>query len=240
MRVLSKYQHITQKCSVLLFTIYEKKKSVSKRFLSRLLFSIAGILLPITLIWGSSALQSLQPLPSNVSSQSLSIIQPAIATEVSNGDAALAAKIAKVFISACPIAEPGDNNAREQCAQKLAKNEILRESMAKEVRWGGQKELGHFHFNDSKTTTFDPLVLRRLYLSTYMFSGEPKIEQVDKLTVLHLPVYFRNQLDSGSFPYPFWHSEKKWDSYQRTTEVLLMIENGKLQGGLRGCLKRVG
>jgi hypothetical protein len=210
---------------------------VSKRLLSRLLFSIAGIILPIILMWGSSTLQSRQSASSHISLQSLSLIQPVTATEVSNRDAILATKIAKVLISACPIAEPGDNNAREQCAQKLANSQILRDSMATEVRWGGQKELGHFNLVDSKTTTFNPLVLRRLYLSTYMFSGEPKIEQVDKLTVIHLPVRFRNKLDSGSFPYPFWHSDKKWDSYQKTTEVLLMLENGKIQGGLRSAEK---
>jgi hypothetical protein len=102
---------------------------------------------------------------------------------------------------------------------------------------GGQKELGNFNLKDSKTTTFNPLVLRRVYLSTYMFSGESKIERKGDITVIHLPARFRNQLDSGSFPYPFWHSEKKWDSYQKTTEILLMMENGKIKGGLRSAEK---
>jgi hypothetical protein len=211
---------------------------MSKRVLSRFLYSIAGIFLPIILMWGFSTIQSLSSAPKSSSSQLSSLItQPALATEASNKEVVLAEKIAKVFISACPIADPGDNKAREQCAQKLAKNQLLRDSMLQEVRWGGQKELGHFKLSDSKTTTFNPLVLRRLYLSTYMFTGAPKIEQIEKLTVIHLPVKFRNQLDSGSFPYPFWHSEKKWDSYQKTTEVLLMLENGKVQGGLRSAQK---
>jgi hypothetical protein len=211
---------------------------VSKRLLSRLLYSIAGIFLPITLIWGFSTIQSLQSSPTIVSSQLESLVtQPATASEVRNKEVVLAEQIARVFVSSCPIADPGDDKARQQCAAKLAKSQLLRDSMPNEVKWGGQKELGHFKLSDSKTTTFNPLVLRRLYLSTYMFSGQPKIEQVDKLTVIHLPVKFRNQLDSGTFPYPFWHSEKKWDSYQKTTEVLLMIENGKIQGGLRSAQK---
>ncbi len=211
---------------------------MSKRLLSILLYLIAGIFLPVVIIWGFSAIKSLPPSPSVASSQSSSLVtQPEIATKVSNSDVVLAEKIAKVFISACPIAESGDNIAREQCAEKLAKNQILRDSMPNEVRWGGQKELDHFNLSESKTTTFNPLVLRRLYLSTYMFIGEPKIQQVNNLTVVHLPVKFRNQLDSGFFPYPFWHSEKKWDSYQKTTEILLMIENGRLKGALRSAQK---
>jgi hypothetical protein len=113
----------------------------------------------MTLIWGFSSIQSLSSAPSFVSSQLSSVVtQPVIATEASNKEVVLAGKIAKVFTSTCPIAEPGDNKAQELCAQKLSKNELLRDSMSKEVRWGGQKELGHFNLKDSKTTTFNPLV----------------------------------------------------------------------------------
>jgi hypothetical protein len=113
---------------------------MSKRLLYRLLFSIAGIILPITLIWGSSTIQSLETSSSLISLASLpSLVQPVTATEVSNDDTVLAGKIAKAFLSACPLAEPGDNNQREQCANKLAKSQILREVMPNEVRWGGAK-----------------------------------------------------------------------------------------------------
>jgi hypothetical protein len=116
---------------------------MSKRFLSRLLFSIAGIILPITLIWGSSTFQSLNASSSDFSIESVpSIVQPAIATEVSSDDdTILAGKVAKVFLSACPLTEPGDNIQREQCANKLAKSKILQQLMPDEVRWGGKKSL---------------------------------------------------------------------------------------------------
>jgi hypothetical protein len=198
------------------------------------MYAIAGVFFPITFIWLLSTIQSPQSSPNIASSRVESLVtQSASASEVLSKEVVLAEQIAKVFASSCPISDPGDDKARQQCATKLAKNQLLRDSMPNEVKWGGQKELGHFKLSESKTTTFNPLVLRRLYLSTYMYTGKPKIEQVDKLTVIHLPVQFRNQLDSGSFPYPFWHSEKKWDSYQKTTEVLLMMESGKIQGGLR-------
>jgi hypothetical protein len=113
---------------------------MSRRFLSRLLFSIAGIILPITLIWGSSTFQSLKALSNHVLVESVSsIVQPATAKEVSNDDTVLATKVAKVFLSACPLAEPGDTIQHEQCANKLAKSKVLQQLMPSEVRWGGAK-----------------------------------------------------------------------------------------------------
>jgi hypothetical protein len=96
--------------------------------------------MPIALVWGSSAFQSLKSSSSNILVESLpSIFQPAIAIEVSNDDNILAGKVIKVFLSACPLAEPGDNIQHEQCANKLAKSNTLQQLMPDEVRWGGKK-----------------------------------------------------------------------------------------------------
>jgi hypothetical protein len=113
---------------------------MSKRFISRLIFSIAGIILPITLIWGSSPFPSLNASSSDVLLKSLpSIVTPATAAEVSNNDTILAERVAKVFLSACPLAEPGNNIQHEQCANKLAKSKTLQQLMPNEVHWGGKK-----------------------------------------------------------------------------------------------------
>jgi hypothetical protein len=53
--------------------------------------------------------------------------------------------------------------------------------------------------------------------------------------VLHLPCQFRNELDPGAYPCPFWHSQKKWESYERAVELLLVIENGKIIGAYRSA-----
>jgi hypothetical protein len=198
---------------------------VSRRFISKIIFLIAGIILPIVMIWSCSNNQSINQSINQSPSQVIS------------KDVNLATRIGKGIIESCPTVDSGDSKAQEQCAQKLAKFDLMRDSMAKEVLWGGQKELGNFNLKDSNTTYFDPLIFRRLYLSTFMFSGEPKIEEKDKLTVIHLPVTFRNKLDAGMFPYPFWHSDKKWTSYHQATEILLMMENGKIRGGLRSANK---
>jgi hypothetical protein len=57
----------------------------------------------------------------------------------------------------------------------------------------------------------------------------------DGLTIVHLPVRFRNELEPGSYPYPFWHSEKKWDSYQLSRELLLVFQGGKWVAAMRAA-----
>ena len=204
------------------------------RFRSKLLFFLASIVLPIALAWGCSSIlpTSQSSLPGNEvptsTTQSAAVNTKAVQ---------LATEIAKGIIAACPIADPGDDNAHNQCADKLSNLEPLRNAMVKEVRWGGQKEAGKYALKENHTTSFDPLVWRRTYLSTFMFSGEPKVEQKGDLTIVHLPVQFRNKLDAGAFPYPFWHSHKKWTSYQQAKEVMLIMKDGQVQAALRSADK---
>jgi hypothetical protein len=76
-----------------------------------------------------------------------------------------------------------------------------------------------------------------MYLSLFMFPGGYRIQEVGTYTVLHLPYRFRGGLDIGAYPYPFWHSKKKWDSYQLSTELLLVFEKGKIIAGYRSELQ---
>lgn len=197
------------------------------RFRSKLLVFLAGIILPIALIWGCS---------SGFSGNQTSTA-PTESNAIESKALAFATELGKSIIAACPIANPGDDDARNLCADKLAKLEILRNAMAKEVLWGGQKEVGKYALKENHTTSFDPLVWRRTYLSTFMFSGEPRVEQKDDLTIVHLPVQFRNKLDAGAFPYPFWHSHRKWSSYQQAKEVMLIMKDGEVRGALRSAEK---
>ena len=151
-------------------------------------------------------------------------------------DIELAQKVGKEIIAACPIVADSKNlDAYNLCSEKLSHLSILRNTMSTPFLWGAQKQSGNYNIKDSTTTELDPLVWRRIYLATFMFKGEPKVEQVNNLIVIHLPTQFRNQLDIGNYPYPFWHSSKKWDSYQRTTELLLFMEQDKFKGGLRSA-----
>jgi hypothetical protein len=150
-------------------------------------------------------------------------------------DADLAKEIAAGLVEACPVAAPGDENARRECGSKLMRFELLRDSMNEPFLWGRQGETAGTALEESDTTRFNPLVWRKMYLSLLMFGGEHRIERDGPRTVLYMANQFRNDLDIGSYPYPFWHSKAKWDSYQYSTELMFIIEGGKITGALRSA-----
>jgi hypothetical protein len=51
--------------------------------------------------------------------------------------------------------------------------------------------------------------------------------------VLRVASRFRQGLDPGDYPYPFWHSADKWRSYESTRELLFFIEDGAVSAVLR-------
>jgi hypothetical protein len=150
-------------------------------------------------------------------------------------DAKLAKRIARDLAAASPLAAPDDAAAHRLSAEKLARLESLREAMAEPFLWGGQRPGRGYKPEDSHLTTMSPLVWRQMYLSLFMFTGEHQIEQADGYTVLHLPGQFRNQLDPGAYPYPFWHAKKKWENYERAAKVILVLDQGKIVAGFRSA-----
>jgi hypothetical protein len=152
---------------------------------------------------------------------------------VTVSDETFAESLAKELIAACPTSGQGDSAARKACADNLTKLDSLRDAMNEPFWWGGQKPGTGNDYTLSQRTDFNPLVWRRMYLSTFMFTGEYSIEKTENYTILHIEDLFRNELDVGDYPYPFWHAKEKWDSYQRSMELLLFIKNGKILGALR-------
>jgi hypothetical protein len=61
------------------------------------------------------------------------------------------------------------------------------------------------------------------------------VETAGEYQVLRMPVRFRNSLDAGEYPYPFWHSEKKWASYETALDVFLYFKDGVLVAGCRSA-----
>jgi hypothetical protein len=145
----------------------------------------------------------------------------------------IALQIGRGIAQACPLVSPADEDARAVCAAKLTDFALLRDTMAEPFLWGGQRPGKGYRLSDSDTTRFNALVFRRMYLSLLMFTGEVRTESAGNFTVIHLPFQFRNQLDPGSYPYPFWHSKAKWDSWQLSPDLVLVMEDGKLTGALR-------
>jgi hypothetical protein len=150
-------------------------------------------------------------------------------------DEALAVDIGVGLAQACPMAPRSDEVARLACGEALAKLTLLRDHMEEPFLWGGQGADKPLDLYENHLTRFNPLVWRKMYASLFMFGSDFRIEQSGSQTLLFVPYAFRNELDTGSYPYPFWHSKGKWDSYQFATELVLFIEDGKLLGGMRSA-----
>src|SRR5215475_346389 len=147
----------------------------------------------------------------------------------------LAMSIGKGLATACPAGDdPSDESGRNDCAGKLTDLAVLRDAMREPFIWGGQAAGAGYRL-DTSTNKFNARVWRRMYLSTYMFGSDFAIEQIGDTTVLHMPVTFRGTMPIGAFPYPFWHSAKKWDSYNYATTVHFIIQNDQVIGALRSA-----
>jgi hypothetical protein len=166
-------------------------------------------------------------------SVAIAVLALASCTQAASSDAELADKIAAGLATACPEAAADDELARNECSAALTDFGLLRDTMANPFLWGGQTAEGLWELDDH-VTMFNPRVWRRLYLSLYSFDKEHRVEQLtDGRTLLHLNAHFRNGLDMGSYPYPFWHKPSKWQSYQLAQEVVLYVKDKKLIGGQR-------
>jgi hypothetical protein len=163
----------------------------------------------------------------------LATIALAAACTAKPGDHELATSIANGLVAACPAGtSSADEVARNDCAGKLTELGALRDAMREPFIWGGQAAGAGYRL-DTSTNKFNARVWRRMYLSTFMFGSDYTIEQIADTTVLHMPVTFRGAMPAGAYPYPFWHSAKKWDSYNYATTIHFIIHNGQVTGALR-------
>jgi hypothetical protein len=156
-------------------------------------------------------------------------------SQINPADAELAHQLGTQLAAACPMSPAGDEAARLACGDALAKMALLRDTMEEPFLWGGHGADKPLDLYENHLTRFNPLVWRKMYASLFMFGSDYRIETIGTQTILHVPYAFRNALDAGSYPYPFWHSKGKWDSYQFAKELVLFIENGRLLGGMRGA-----
>jgi hypothetical protein len=144
--------------------------------------------------------------------------------------------LGRALVAACPVAEATDVTAREACADALTELPELREAATQPVLWGGQPDgvPPDALIDQAALTQLEPRVWRRMYLSTFMFEDAPtKMEQHGEYQVLRIGARFRNGLDAGDYPYPFWHSEKKWAAYEQATEVLFVYDGDRIPVAVR-------
>ena len=58
-----------------------------------------------------------------------------------------------------------------------------------------------------------------------MFDGTWRLDydEGERLYRARLGALFRNALDPGQYPYPFWHDARKWNDYQSANTLILWI-----------------
>jgi hypothetical protein len=164
-------------------------------------------------------------------SASLALAQTPV-SNVSNNIEQSVANVAAELKQACPLADPSSQSAFDRCRQTFFDNSLIKQMMGSVVLWGRQRD-PKLTIKDSSLTQFAPDIVAGMYMPLFMFDGKYTLvyHEQEKLYLATLGVAFRNRLQPGQFPYPFWHDEKKWDGYQDANVMLLWIDpaNSKIK-----------
>jgi hypothetical protein len=125
----------------------------------------------------------------------------------------------------CPYADPGDQAAFDRCRQRLFGDSPLRRALNNITLWGRVSN-PDAALKSTNFTQFAPDVLAGMYLPLFMFDGQYTLEYNtrEKLWLARLNANFRNRLQPGQFPYPFWHVDDKWGTYENARSVLFWID----------------
>ncbi|MEY4564801.1 MAG: hypothetical protein RLZZ618_4078 [Pseudomonadota bacterium] len=138
---------------------------------------------------------------------------------VQRSAAALAAELSSV----CPLMSAGDKAAYDNCRKGLFKEgSVLRAKLPKFVFWGRQRD-PKLSLKETSLTQFAPDTFANMYLPLFMFNGKHTVRYIESegLYQVRLQTAFRNRLEPGQFPYPFWHDSEKWTTYENAREVVL-------------------
>jgi hypothetical protein len=145
----------------------------------------------------------------------------------------MAAAVASELATRCPLAEANDAAAFESCRAALYGPSALRSHLPAVVLWGRQSTNPNATLRQTNLTQFAPDVWTHMYAPLFMFNGRYKVEWVpeERQFVVRLETAFRNRLSPGQFPYPFWHDEAKWTTYQNANGFLLWVhpETARIQ-----------
>ena len=139
---------------------------------------------------------------------------------------AMAQTIASELAARCPLADPGDIAAFSNCRAALYGESALRANLPAVLLWGRQNPNPQVTLRQTNLTQFAPDTWTHLYAPLFMFNGRHKVEWVgeERKFVIRLEAAFRNRLPPGQFPYPFWHEESKWSTYENANGFLLWVD----------------
>jgi hypothetical protein len=136
-----------------------------------------------------------------------------------------AREIAAELAKQCPLAKPNDTEAYNACRRGLFTSTTLRSHLPAILLWGRESKAAGATLRTTNLTQFSPDVWTNMYVPLFMFNGRHTVEWVaeERLYRVRLEAAFRNRLAPGQFPYPFWHEESKWSTYENANAVTLWI-----------------
>jgi hypothetical protein len=128
---------------------------------------------------------------------------------------------------ACPVRAVNDRGAFESCRKTLYGDSRFRKSLKTFILWGRPLN-GDISapLKEFRTTQFGPDVFSGTYAPMWMFNDDFEFEYVEKEKVYRAIVGagFRNELEFGQYPYPFWHDAKKWTDYEDANAMAFWID----------------
>jgi hypothetical protein len=143
--------------------------------------------------------------------------------EINQAAAAIAARLAET----CPRTTPDDHTAFESCQAAYRFDSPL--PFASSVLWGPDQV--SVPMRKKRLTVVQGWVWQYLYMPNYGFTGRWSVgrDTIDKVDYIAVETYFRNALPQGDYPYPFWHSDAKWNGDEKVNQFKLYLDaKGKI------------
>lgn len=140
--------------------------------------------------------------------------------------------IVSELASICPVKPVDDKPAFDHCRKKLFDDSLLRRSLSDFTLWG-RPPSGNINarLEDFRSTQFGAEVFSGTYAPMWMFTGKFEIEYValEKKFRAFVEAGFRNQLNYGNYPYPFWHDAKKWTDYEAANTLVFWLDPSSMK-----------
>jgi len=140
----------------------------------------------------------------------------------------LAAKVMAELAEKCPVRPVNDEPAYRSCREALFSTpSAFRASLKSYILWGRPPN-GDVNstLKDFRATQFGNDVFTGVYAPMWMWDGKYEFAYVarDRMYRVTAAAAFRNELDYGQYPYPFWHEPKKWTDYEDANSIAIWID----------------
>ncbi len=145
----------------------------------------------------------------------------ALEAAITQNVGAMAARLAQM----CPVADAASQTAFDACRKGLFTSIQVQGALGPITLWGRQRDQTTL-LKESHLTQFAPEALTGMYMPLFMFDGSYSVSYSvpNAMYVARLGVGFRNRLQPGQFPYPFWHEANKWNTYENAKAMLFWFD----------------